>query len=145
MIDKTKEVAATVRLVNDRVKFSGIVEGNAPVSVDYIPPLGDNDGYTSLELFLVSLSTCVGSAVLTFLRRMKKTINDFEISSKGYRNEEHPTGFRDIQLDMILKSPDATEDDLKKVIALAEEKYCPVLSMINGKVRVSYGFRISQE
>ena len=80
-MDKSKELTATVRLINDKLNFSGTVEGNIPVSIDYTPPLGDNLGYTSLELLLLSLSSCLGSATLTFLRRMGKTITGFEIRS----------------------------------------------------------------
>lgn len=142
-IDKSKELIASVKLINNKLNFSGIVDGNTPVSVDYTPPLGDNLGYTSLELLLISLSTCLGSAILAFLRKMQKSISDFEISSKGFRNQEHPTGFRNIHIDIRMKSPDANEDDLKKVIALAEEKYCPVWSMIKGNVSLTIQYAIN--
>jgi putative redox protein len=91
---------------------------------------------------LLSLSTCIGSAVLVFLRKMQKSISEFEITAKGIRNEEHPTGFKNILLDIHLKSADVNEDDLKKVLALAEDKYCPVWSMIKGNVTVNYYFFI---
>jgi putative redox protein len=73
MIDKSKEVTTSITLVNDKLNFSGTVEGNSPVSIDYTPPLGDSLGYTSLELLLLSFSSCVGTAMLTFLRKMQKT------------------------------------------------------------------------
>jgi putative redox protein len=142
MTDKTKELNTTVRLLNDRLHFSGIVEGNSPISIDYTPPLGDNLGYTSLELLLLSFSTCLGSAVLVFLRRMQKSIASLEISAKGIRSEEHPTGFKTIQIGISMQSPDTTEEDLKKVVAMAEEKYCPVWAMIKGNVEVEVSYRI---
>lgn len=141
MTDKSKELFTTVRLLNDRLHFSGIVEGNAPVSIDYTPPLGDNLGYTSLELLLLSFSTCLGSAVLVFLRRMQKSIVSFEITAKGIRNEEHPTGFKTIQIGIHLQSPDTNEEDLRKVVAMAEEKYCPVWAMIKGNVVVEVSYQ----
>lgn len=137
MINKSKEVNASINLINDRLHFKGLVEGNEPVSIDYIPPLGDNLGYTSLELLLLSLSSCLGSAMLTFLRRMNKTINGFEINSKGIRKEEHPTGFKTIQMQINIKSSDVTEDDLNKVIKLSEDTYCPVWSMLKGNVEIN--------
>jgi putative redox protein len=137
MTDKSKEMNTSIVLVNDRLNFEGIVGDNSPVSIDYIPPLGDNDGYTSLELLLLSLSSCVGTAVLTFLRRMKKTITGFEIISRGIRKEEHPTGFKTIFLEININSPDVTGDDLDKVIKLAEETYCPVWSMMKGNVEIN--------
>jgi putative redox protein len=143
MTDKSKELTASVKLVNDRLHFSGFVEGNSPVSIDYIPPLGDNLGYTSLELLLLSFSTCLGTAVLVFLRKMQKSISEFEITANGIRNEEHPTGFKSILMDIHLKSNDVNEGDLNKVVALAEDKYCPVWAMIKGNVQVSVRYTIN--
>lgn len=141
-MDKSKELQSSIRLVNDKLRFEGMVEGNAPVAIDYIAPLGDDEGYTSLELLLLSLSSCVGSAVLTFLRRMNKSITGCEIQSHGKRHEEHPTGFSHIVVDIRLQSPDVSDDDMKKVIALAEDKYCPVYAMIKGNTEVDIRFCI---
>jgi len=43
-----------------------------------------------------------------------------------------------------LKSADVNEDDIKKVIALAEEKYCPVWSMIKGNVVINLDYTITR-
>ena len=56
-IDKSKMLQSHIILVNDAVNFKGTVEGNPSISIDYTPPLGNNLGYTSLELFLLSLSS----------------------------------------------------------------------------------------
>jgi len=140
--DKTKEITTSINLLNGKLHFEGIVNGNDPISIDYIPPLGENLGYTSLELFLISLSSCIGSSVLIFLRRLRKTISRFEIVSTGIRREEHPTGFKTITLELIIKSPDITDDDLDKVILLSAETYCPVWSMIKGNVEVTVTYNI---
>lgn len=142
-IDKSKELNASIILINDKLHFKGSVEGNAPISIDYIPPHGDNLGYTSLELLLLSLSSCIGSAILTFLRKMKKSMVGIEIQAKGIRNEEHPTGFKTIIIDILLKSPDVSNEDLNKVIALSEEKYCPVWAMLKGNVAIEVKFKIN--
>jgi len=142
MTDKSEELIASITLVNDKLHFKSTVGENEPVSIDYIPPLGDNDGYTSLELFLLSLSSCVGSSVLTFLRKMRKTITGCVIHSRGFRREEHPTCFKSILLTINLKSTDTTEEDLKKVIKLSEDTYCPVWAMIKGNVEVEIQYNI---
>lgn len=142
MIDKTKELEASVTLVNNKLNFIGKVDGNNPVSIDYTPPLGDNLGYTSLELLLLSLASCIGSAVLTFLRKMNKTIVKCEIHAKGFRKEEHPTGFKSISVEIDITSPDITAVDLAKVVSLAEDKYCPVWSMIKGNTQVTITWKI---
>lgn len=145
MIDKSKELTTSVRLVNDKLKFSGEIPGNDSISIDYITPLGDDSGYTSLELLLMSLSSCIGSAILTFLRRMNLTILGCEINAHGIRNEQHPTGFNQIFLDIKMYSPDISSNDMLKVIKLAEDKYCPVWSMLKGNVEVSVTFNVLKE
>lgn len=145
MMDKSKELTAKVKLINDRLHFEGTVDANTPISIDYIPPLGDNLGYTSLELLLISFSTCIGSAVLLFLRKMQKSFSDFEIIAKGIRKQEHPTGFSDIKVEIRLKSVNVTEADLLKVVAMAEDKYCPVWAMIKGNVAVDINYHILQQ
>jgi len=143
MEDKSKELNATISLINDKLNFRGTVGGNIPVSIDYTPPLGDNLGYTSLELLLLSLSSCMGSSILTFLRKMKKTITRFEIHSKGIRKQEHPTGFETIFIEINIVSPDVTENDLDKVIKLSEDTYCPVWAMLKGNVGIIVKYAIA--
>ena len=143
--DKSKELTTSINLLNEKLHFEGNVNGNDPISIDYIPPLGENLGYTSLELFLLSLSSCLGSSVLTFLRRMRKTISGFEIISNGIRKEEHPTGFKTVTLQLIIKSPDVTAVDLDKVIKLSEETYCPVWSMIKGNIDIVVKYTIDSQ
>lgn len=142
MIDKSKQLKTVIKLKNDRLNFSGLVEGNDPVTIDYIPPLGDNLGYTSLELLLLSLSSCLGTAVLTFLRKMNKSVSTCEIHSEGQRKEEHPTGFSKISMEIIISSEDIAGEDMAKVIRLSEETYCPVLSMLKGNVEIEIRYVI---
>lgn len=144
MVDKSKELYSSIKLVNDKLNFIGTVDGNEPVSIDYIAPLGDNLGYTSLELLLLSLTSCIGSAVLTFLRRMNKTITNCEIKAQGLRREEHPTGFKNISVEILLESPDLTNEDMIKVVKLTEDKYCPVYSMIKGNTDIQINYNIKK-
>jgi putative redox protein len=140
--DKSKELNTSIILVNEKLNFKGTATKNAPVSIDYIPPFGDNLGYTSLELLLLSLSSCLGSSILTLLRRMKKNITGFEIHAKGIRKTEHPTGFEIIVMDIQLISKDVTDIDLNKVIKLSEDTYCPVWAMLKGNVNVVVNYTI---
>jgi putative redox protein len=136
LTDKSKELNTSIVLINDKLNFKGTVGENSPISIDYIPPFGDNLGYTSLELLLLSLSSCIGSSVLLFLRKMKKVIAGLEIKTRGIRKIEHPTGFKTIYIDINLKSSDTTEFEFNKVIKLAEETYCPVWAMLKGNVDI---------
>lgn len=141
--DKSKILTASVKLLNQKLHFEGTADGNKPVSIDYTPPFGDNLGYTSLELFLLSLSSCAGSAILALLRRMNKQIEKFEIKSTGIRKQSHPTGFENITLDVIIKSPDIAAADLEIVLEKIEA-ICPVLSMLDKSIKTKINFEINE-
>lgn len=141
--DKSKTLTASISLLNEKLHFEGNVEGNEPISIDYTPPLGDNLGYTSLELFLLSLSSCVGSAILVLLRKMNKQIGKFEITSVGERKVNHPTGFESISMQVKIESSDIVTTDLEKVLERIEA-ICPVLSMLDKGVETAINFKLNE-
>ena len=135
-------LAVSVDLVNDNIKFTGSLRDNPPITVDYTPPIGDGEGYTSLELFLISLATCVGSTVLLVLRKMRKTITGCQVRAHGVRREEHPTCFRTISVELTLNSLDVTESDVQNALRIAETSLCPVWAMIKNNVEVTASYQI---
>lgn len=141
MIDKSMQLNASLNLVNDRLLFEGYVDGNNPIAIDYIPPFGDNLGYTSLELMLLSLSSCVGTALLVFLRRQGKIIEGFSINSDGTRRQTHPTAFDEIHLHINIKSSNLTSEEFEKTLLLVESA-CPVWYMIKESSRVVFHHQI---
>jgi len=141
--DKSKTLTTSIKLLNEKLHFEGTVEGNDPISIDYTPPFGDSLGYTSLELFLLSLSSCAGSAILVIIRRMNKHIEKFEITSVGERKVNHPTGFESISMLVKIESPDVTSDDLKIVLERIEA-LCPVLSMLDKGVKTTFNFKLNE-
>lgn len=142
--DKLKTLKASVTLLNEKLHFEGKVYGNEPVSIDYTPPLGDNLGYTSLELFLLSLSSCAGSAFLVLLRKMNKQIEKFEITSVGERKVNHPKGFESISMLVKIGSSDIVATDLVNFFERIEA-ICPVLSMLDKGVKTTIKFKINDE
>ena len=134
----------TIRLINDNVQFTGVSEANPdhPVTIDYVPPLGDGMGFRGLELFLLSFGGCSATAVVALLRKMGKTISGFEVRAKGIRSEKPPIKFEKIFIEFILKSGDTKETDLQKAVQLAEQSVCPVWQMIKNNVDVVPEYRI---
>lgn len=127
---------SNVTLVNGKVRFAGTARNNPAVMMDYFPPLGDGEGYTGLEMLLISLSGCSGTAVKALLQKMNKIVSGLTVEASGLRRETAPWAFERIDLQFILTSPDATEADLVKVVSLAEASVCPVWSMLNGNVEI---------
>ncbi|MDR3626990.1 MAG: OsmC family protein [Ignavibacteriaceae bacterium] len=137
-----EELTASVELVNQKFKFTGTAMFNDPVSIDYVTPMGDGEGYTSLELFLLSFASCSASSILFLLRKSKKNISGLKVNAKGIRRETHPTSFEKINLEYVVNSPDVTNADIEKVLKLSEETYCPVWAMIKNNVVVNTVFQI---
>jgi putative redox protein len=133
-----------IHLLNNGIKFSSKSENNPEIISDYYPPLGNNEGYKPLELFLISFGTCASGTILPLLKRMQKSIELYTMQVDGIRKTEHPIGFSKIILKLIVKSPNLTADDLQKTIKLAEEKFCPVWSMIKNNVLVETEFQIER-
>jgi putative redox protein len=140
-MDKSQELEVSLNLKNNRLNFWGIADDNSPVSIDYIPPFGDGLGYTSLELLLMSLASCYGSALALLLRKTGKSVTSMQIRSHGDTKTEHPTGFRTILIHFDLNT-NATADEITKVLRMAEERYCPVYDMLKGNVEVITGFSL---
>lgn len=131
---KTLEV--TLTLTNDNVQFTGVARSNPPVVCVYFPPLGDGQGYTGLELLLISLAACSSSTIVPILRKMRKTVGGFHVHAKGIRREQHPTVFEQIFLEFTANPPDLAEADLQKAVKLAETMHCPVWAMLRNNVEV---------
>ena len=90
MADKFEQV--TVNLTNDKVQFTGISQSNPdrPIFFDYAPPIGDGQGFTGLELLLMSFAGCSSTAIVYMLRNKGKTITDFKVNAKGLRRSLPP-------------------------------------------------------
>ena len=138
---------ATAELVNRRAKYLCRAGGQPPVTVDYIPPFGDGEGYTSLELLLLSLASCYATSVKGILTAsMQKEVSALKVGINGTRREQHPTGFREINIYLDIQSDSVSCDDMDAAIRLSEDTVCPVYSMLKGstEIMVEYGINRSR-
>ena len=135
----------SVKLINEKIKFEGKAGDLPPIITDYIPPLGEGEGYMSLQLFLISLASCLGGTIALLLRRMGKHVKSLGIDAQGTRREQHPTGFEKIELKIFLVSEDVEDEDLKKAVQMSEQTFCPVLSMIKNNVDIMIEYEIAHE
>ncbi|EGW40879.1 OsmC family protein [Desulfosporosinus sp. OT] len=136
------QLEVSVGLTNQKVQFTGVARANLAIIIDCLPPLGDGQGYTPLELLLISLASCSGTTVLTLLRKMRKNISGLKVNAKGIRREQPPTSFQKITLEFVISSEDVQSSEAEKAIKLTEETYCPVWTMLKNNVEVIPEFRI---
>ena len=135
------QYAVAVKLTNEKVQFTGKARNNPEVVCDYFPPFGDGQGYTGLELLLMSLAVCSGTSIVGMLRKFGKNISGLTISAKGDLKEEHPKAFSRIYLDFTVTSSDASNEDIQTAIRKSEEKICPVWSLLKNNVEIIAEFR----
>ncbi|MDR2083850.1 MAG: OsmC family protein [Bacteroidales bacterium] len=127
---------AEIKLIDNGLKFQTKTGNNPEIITDYIPPLGNGEGYMPLELFLISFGTCISGVVLPMLRKMQKNIEEYSVKIAGIRKTEHPTGFNKIILDIFIKSKDITKEEIEKIIKMAETTYCPIWSMLKSDIEI---------
>jgi putative redox protein len=131
----------TARVVlQDGMRLTGKAHSAHEVQIDYTPPLGTDDGFTSLELLMVSLASCSASTTLSLLRRMEKTVASLEVQAVGQRRDEHPTVLTDIELRFSLKGDGLDAPSVEKAIALSETHYCPVWAMLKPSVAITWKY-----
>jgi len=129
-----------VKRIDDKIKFEGVAGDNPTVVVDYPAPYGTGNGYTSLELLLISLCTCSSSSFVLMLKKMNKEIVDIKVKAIGERRTEHPTGFKTINLFFDIVSPNTSNEEMDKVIKYSEETLCPVWNMLKGNVEINCSY-----
>ncbi|MCL1815039.1 MAG: OsmC family protein [Treponema sp.] len=130
-------LAVKMQTIDDKTMFSAVTRENPEIVIDFFPPAGTGKGYTSLELLMVSLGTCVSTTLISFLRfKMDKSINGVSAEMNGTVCEKHPKKLNKISLFLKVIAEDLTEDELQDALKVVENKICPVWAMIKGNVTV---------
>lgn len=129
-------IELTVSLTNQKVQFTGVSKFNPerPIAFDYVPPVGDGQGYGGLELLLMSLTGCVSTAIVFLLRKMNKNIAGFQINAKGIRREQ-PLSLRTIFLEVLIDSNDIGNSDMQSIMKQTEE-ISPVWNTLKNNVEI---------
>lgn len=103
---------------------------------------GDDSGARPMELLLLSLSSCTGMDVATFLRKKKRNLIDMKVNAHGQRSPSHPHVFENITLEYILTGSDLTDNDIRWAVDLSLRKYCSVAGMLSRVCRINYHWNI---
>ncbi len=130
------------KLLNQKVQFSAISRTNPerPLTLDYVPPIGDGQGFAGLELLLVSFCGCVSTAVVALLRRMGKNVIVYEGTAEGIR-QENPLSLKKIVFAIRVTSDDIGKEDMEKALQIAAG-ISPVWLAIKGNVEVETAYEL---
>lgn len=90
-----------------------------------------------MDLLLSALGGCASVDAVLMMKKKRREIVDFFVELEGQRNEGVPAFYTDIHLKFTLISPDATNEEFAKVVALSVEKYCSVSSSLKSNISFS--------
>ena len=138
---KSEVLKVKIKSQNERMHYLASCDENEIISIDYTPPMGDEKGYTSLELLLIALSSCIASTAGVLLRSNGIKIREIEADATGYRRKEHPLGFESIIINMIFYSQDLRMENLDEVLNVVST-IAPVWNMLKESVRIEVKYEI---
>ena len=117
--------------------FCAQINGHT-VTIDLDKSDGGNDLGTSPKiLMLVSLAGCTGVDVVGILNKMKVNFSDLTINVEAHLTEEHPKIYDDVTIIYTIKVGSKHEFNVKKAVALSQEKYCGVSEMFRSFAKLS--------
>lgn len=135
----------SLKLVDGNVKFLANSRLNPDLVIDYFPPIGSGEGYTSQELLLISLASCLTTTVVTLIRhRMQKEVADVKVNANGVIRDEYPKALSKIEVEIIITSKDLEDSDMQRALAAAEQKLCPVWHLLKGNVDIAAKYIIKR-
>lgn len=125
----------TVRMKAD-YEYEAVNQQGNKVQIDmYDAP--DKRAQSPMDLLLSALGGCASVDAVLMMKKKRKDVLDFYVEVEGVRNEGIPAFYTDIHLKFTLVSPNATEAEFAKVVALSVEKYCSVSSSLKSRVTFS--------
>lgn len=122
----------TVRMKADLEYEARNLQGNL-VNIDMYDP-EHKHAQSPMDMLLSALGSCASVDAVLMMKKKRREIVDFYVSVEGVRNDGVPAFFTDIELTFVLVSPNATEEEFAKVVALSVEKYCSVASSLKSNI-----------
>ncbi|MBN7813588.1 OsmC family protein [Algoriphagus sp. H41] len=108
------------------------LQGNL-VNIDMYDP-EHKKAQSPMDLLLSALGGCASVDAVLMMKKKRREIVDFYVEVEGVRNDGVPAFFTDIELTFVLVSPNATEEEFAKVVALSVDKYCSVASSLKSNI-----------
>ena len=90
---------------------------------------GTNSGLRPKALMLSALAGCSGLDVVSLLKKMKVSLDDFKIVTTGELTDEHPKYYHTVKVDYHFYGKDLNEKKINKAVNLSIERYCGVYEM----------------
>ena len=106
---------------------------------------GQNKGPQPKGLTLVSLAGCTAMDVISILKKMRVSVDSFEVAVDGVVAQEHPRKFLELVIKYMFKGTDLPLGKIKSAITLSMETYCGVSATLRPVVKLSYQIIINDQ
>lgn len=133
----------TTHYINDYLFESENESGNR-LRMDMLAP-EEKSFFSPMQLVLAAVGGCSAVDLVSMIKKRRRTVTSLRVETSGLRREEIPRRFEEIHLRFVLTSPDAGEEELGKLVALAVEKYCSVSASLAPEAKLSYSWSVERE
>ena len=136
-------LSVNLKRVGQKVYFETVSDDHPDLSIpfDYVPPLGENNGFAGLEALLMTFCGCVSTAIVALLMRLGKPAADYSVHAEGIRREQ-PISLSKILFHVTVTGNGISAADMETVLHQAE-LISPVWLAIKGNVEVETSYTIS--
>lgn len=90
---------------------------------------GNNSGLGPKAMMLSSLAGCSGLDVISLLKKMRTSVEDFKMEVEGELTDEHPKYYNKVTLNYHFYGDNLDKEKINKAVNLSIEKYCGVMEM----------------
>lgn len=115
------------------------------VRIDTNGEIGDDSGPSPKKLLLASLAGCTGMDVASLLKKMRVSIDGFEMDIEADLTEEHPIVYSEIRLVYRFFGVDLNKVKIGRAVQLSQEKYCGVSAMLRKNSPIIYSIEYAEE
>ena len=127
---------ATVNWQSD-MKFVGETDSGKRIEMD-----GQGSQASPMEAVLLAVGACSSIDVVEILKKSRQAITGCECQLDAQRADEAPRVFTEIHAHYVVSGENLSEKHVQRAVQLSAEKYCSVMLMLEGKVKITTSFTI---
>lgn len=105
---------------------------------------GKDRGPRPKPLMLSSLGGCTAMDVISILKKMRVTPDEFSVDVEANNTEEHPKHFDAFTIYYKFKGKNLPKDKIEKAINLSQDRYCGVTLMLSKAAEIKHEIIIEE-
>ena len=119
------------------MKFVGETDSGKRIEMD-----GEGSQASPMEAVLLAVGACSSIDVVEILKKSRQAITGCECQLDAQRADEAPRVFTEIHAHYVVSGENLSEKHVQRAVQLSAEKYCSVMLMLEGKVKITTSFTI---